>query len=365
MKAPAIQALALGLFMLSGAALASPHYSLTDLASITPAGAYTYWSGMNNAGDIVGKIDGQLSVFRNGSLVKYDPPNWNWEGSALIGNDGTIAYNLPSDSWQNRMGQAFIFRNGVEREVAPLYPDVYSGGTYIMAINDSGTAVGQGSHFLYDCSSGSPGCESREPWKQAIVYQDGKTTNLGTLGGNQASATGINNHGVVVGYSQTGNTSATEVFIYSNGGMTSLGIPGTNAVINDAGQIAAGSWLYDHGQTTAIGLAGNYNLVKDINNAGQVLGYVPYEDEIWLYYDGKTIDLTAQLAADGWSDVKAIDLNDAGQILLSGYKDRKFSHFLLTPDEPPVLLPVPEPGTYAMLMGGLGVLAFWRRRRTA
>lgn len=360
--------LGLGIYMLSGTSQAEFKYSTTDLAFLTP-NAWDNWFSINNSGAMVGKVDLKLAVYSNGELKLYQPPSFNHHTTAILSNDGKIVYSQPSD-W-GVMGRAFIFRNNVAQEIQPFYQHVYNGYTWARAINDAGVIVGQTSSALgYNCSLGDIGCEGREPWALAFIWQNGRMTNLGSLGGNEAKATDINNLGVVVGYAQVSKDGDDwELFRHADGKMTSLGKPGgnfQNAVINDAGQIASGNWLYDRESKTRIGLETEFNYVVDINNAGQILGKSEVTSgDVWLYSNGKTINISAELAADGWDYVNAIDLNDMGQILLSGSKGLRFSHILLTPDQPPILLPVPEPGSYAMMIGGLGVLALWRRRRTA
>lgn len=68
-------------------------------------------------------------------------------------------------------------------------------------------------------------------------------TDLGTLGGTQTYASGINNSGQVVGTSELPDSSS-HAFLYSDGRMTDLGTLGgfgSFAVdINDRGQVAGG-----------------------------------------------------------------------------------------------------------------------------
>src|SRR3954471_10776733 len=73
-----------------------------------------------------------------------------------------------------------------------------------------------------------------------VVYS---VTNLGTLGGSNSFAFGLNNSGQVTGGSAT-STGAQHAFLYSNGQMTDLGTLGGATVgygINDAGQVAGSS----------------------------------------------------------------------------------------------------------------------------
>ena len=371
------KAVAVGMCLLSAGAHAESKFSLTDLA---PLARQADWYGINNAGAIVGMVDRQLSVYSNGALASFELPYAGGNGIAIkINNSGAITYSdYVFGGTESR--RAYLFQNGVAQSVESLYPNVYNGGSYAMAINDSGVVAGVGSHYKGDCTDSY--CENWRPWNRAIVYKDGKTIDLGTLGGDTAIATGINNQGVVVGTSDAGSFPPSSVFIYANGTMQALGRDSTEPVtINDASQIIGTSyqrdpttlavkyeaWLYDHGNFASLGLAGESNIALDLNNAGQVIGKNKSDSRYWLYWDGKTIDLNTLLSDEDWRITGVIDLNDQGQILATAARpDGGLSYVLLTPDQPPVLLPaVPEPGTYAMLIGGLGVLAAWRPRRQA
>lgn len=140
-------------------------------------------------------------------------------------------------------------------------------------------------------------------------------TDLGTLGGPQTSAFGINNKGEVTGYSVT-SAGQEHAFIYSNGEMTDLGTFGplsplshytgsTGYGINNGGQVAGYSvtptsfvehaFLYSNGQMMDLGtLGGAYSQGIAINDRGQVTGWSDTSTggrDAFLYTHGQLIDL--------------------------------------------------------------------------
>lgn len=123
-----------------------------------------------------------------------------------------------------------------------------------------------------------------------FLYSDGKMTSLGTLGGNSGIGNGINSSGEIAGYSQN-SSGAYRAFLASSGKLSDLGdLGGGSAVayaINDAGQVvgsamtADGSnhpFLYSNGTMIDLGTLGSpagtdyWNSAQGINNSGVVTG---------------------------------------------------------------------------------------------
>src|SRR5215813_12942900 len=103
-------------------------------------------------------------------------------------------------------------------------------GNYSVAncINGAGQIAG---------ASSAPSTQMSDP---AFLYSNGQMINLGTLGGEDGQARGINTSGQIVGYSTLADGSY-RGFLYSDGQMVALGTLGADYsvayALNDAGDI--------------------------------------------------------------------------------------------------------------------------------
>jgi len=164
---------------------------------------------------------------------------------------------------------------------------------------------------------------------------------LGTLGGNSASAYGINNLGQVVGSSETGQVghpdsacprcSVSHAFLWDAGRMTDLdaGNSRNSAAysINDEDQIVgaylgadrdAASFLYASGTATVLSQA-PHGRASGINNAGQIVGDqgagASSASQAFLWSAGTVIDLGTL----GGAGSEAHAINDSGQVAGSAH----------------------------------------------
>jgi probable HAF family extracellular repeat protein len=226
-------------------------------------------------------------------------------------------------------------------------------------INNSGQIVGSS---LY-------GTETH-----ASVWEGGTITDLGTLGGRDSYATGINELGQIAGYSsvEIETTTGLHAWIWDEGVMTDIGTLGGKdswaSAINNAGQIVGTSdtagdaamhlFLYSGGAMNDLGtLGGTRADACDINEFGHIVGASRLsgttDEHAFLYRDGTMLDLNDLVpAGSGWVLECAMGITDTG--LIVGYGDAPNGNrhaFLL----------VPEPATLCLLaLGGLG--AMWRKR---
>ncbi len=165
--------------------------------------------------------------------------------------------------------------NGKIITLAPLPGDTFSNA---FAMNQSGAAVGWSGPCLVTA--------------HAVLWQNGSTINLGSLGGSYNNAADyINNRGQIVGYSDLSGDMATHAFLWQSGTMTDLGtLPGDNLsvayAINDRGQVVGEScnasscrgFIWQNGTMTDLNLlvppSSNLYVIYggDINNSGRIVG---------------------------------------------------------------------------------------------
>jgi probable HAF family extracellular repeat protein len=167
-----------------------------------------------------------------------------------------------------------------------------------VAINDLGHIAGIRGGFLSSSA-------------QAVIWRDGVSTNLGTLGGPTSQAVAINEHDVVVGSSTT-STGEVHGFLW-DGTMHDLGPDFVPTAINDAGQMVgspyghANTLFRDGDQTVDMGGCNSSGL----NNLGQAVGQwlrPPDDEPNVCMWDGEVHDLDLD-------DARGTDINDRGEVV--------------------------------------------------
>jgi len=180
----------------------------------------------------------------------------------------------------------------------------------------------------------------------ATLWQHGRLTDLGTLGGVNSAAEnkGINNQGQVVGVAETatvdptGTTGSLEfhAFLWRHGQMLDLGTLGNApdslaSGINERGQVIGVSvsngsafngdnghgFIWQDGNMSAIPtLGGRYNVPIAVNNRGDVVGESSLPGNTtghaFLWHNGRLTDL-GTLPGDVFSE--AFDVTDQGAIV--------------------------------------------------
>lgn len=340
---------------------ADPFYTITFLPDwLSP-------SAINNAGQMTGvmRIPGGSHAFlyTDGDVRDLGTLGGTRSFGYAISDNGVVTGDATPVS--DPTSRAFIYANGAMRDLGTLPGGSSSIG---LSINNSGQVTGSAT-----TSTGET---------HAILSDSRGMRDLGTLGGTYSYGIGINNAGHVVGASTLGGTGLEpHAFLYRDGAMTDLGnLGGVRSFaqgINDRGQIfgavvdaseVARPYLYTDGELTMLGdLGGQYSDARDINNLGQVVGQATLSNDIdsrrgFLYTEGKILDINALVdSALGWTVATAIGIDDSQQILGYACQTRDLCRPVrLDPITPP---PIPEPGSFEMLLAGLAVGGLWRSLR--
>lgn len=122
-------------------------------------------------------------------------------------------------------------------------------------------------------------------------------------------------------------------------------------------------------------LGGESSIAFGINDSGEAVGVADIangDDHAFIYSHGGMTDLSllAPVVAAGWTSLVVSSINNNGQMVGHGFHNSSDEGFLLsyTPDtvfdpNPIYIPPVPELETYLMLLGGLGLIGYFARRR--
>jgi probable HAF family extracellular repeat protein len=220
------------------------------------------------------------------------------------------AYRRSDSPWQR---EVFQWRNGRITDLGPLPKH-----TFPASLNAGGAIVGSSEDPPY-CGYGP--CQSGPD--HAYLWQPGKTTMLGTLGGSSSWALSVNGRGQIVGGGETASGKR-RAFLWENGTLSDLATPvGAESsawAINDRGQILGHvvqghtdeTVLWDHGTTTPV-VSSRYCEALTLNNRAQVIGWCEKRGQIssraFLWQNGKTIDLGAI-----FQDY-AMAINDRGDVI--------------------------------------------------
>ncbi len=363
--------------------LASVHaqtYTFSDLGS--SGGVASSAANINNLGQVVSLVldgNGQnhAVAWVGGQTFELGAASTNWgypdhfsnpwgmSGSAIGINDvGQIA-------WTNgNTGHATVWANGVTTDLGTL------GGAQSDArgINQAGQVVGRAQ-------------DANGNWR-AVTWNGAQASELTTPNASSSSmVNAVNNAGQIVGYEErVSQPYSAHPVIWDQGVASNLDESLGSSYepqaygLNDVGQIvgsvkapSTGDYyravLWDHGVSSMLDLPSGFYAAqaKDINNAGQVVGFMLANDDkvgfraaTWI--NGQVIDLNSLLPASvvdaGWVLLGANAINEVGQIVgqARNTKTGVIDAFVLTP--------VPEAGTWAMMLLGLGAMAIHARWRS-
>lgn len=326
------------------------HFSMTYLGRFVP-------SGMNNLGQVVGRGNNPSNieaVLHDGSGMKFLGSPAGFSMAYGINDAGQIV-------GQYGLNQAFSYSGGTFTDIGPTRSTA-------TAINNAGQIIGTDQIGGWDSNG--------------FVYSNGALTRLTPPGAKGSVALAINNNGQIAGFVHDKLTPGAVIF--ENGAATDLSgsMPPaehseSRAVdINDNGQalitrrtyfdVSERSYFYDKGVATDLGqLSDSRVFAQALNNAGVVVGTTGAR-EGFMWQDGVMYDLNKLVSGlDGWKIEDALAINENNQIaayacrgFFPGSSGGECGTLLLS-----TVAAVPEPSTYAMIVGGLGLVGFAARRR--
>jgi len=207
--------------------------SILDLGTL--GGSFSVGMGVNDAGQVTG--DSLMAGDRRSRAFLYSGGTMHDLGT--LGGTDSVGSAINNNGQVT--GSAAVTGNGAMRAF------LYDGGT----MTDLGTLAGRTSsqgwaiNSLGDVAGVAWGGDT----KRAFLYSAGAMRDLGTLGGSDSEATGVNDQGVVTGWSYVDNTTTRAAFVYADGQMHNL---------QDLVDRSGAGWTF----TSAMG----------INNAGQITG---------------------------------------------------------------------------------------------
>ena len=275
--------------------------------------------GLNNSGAMAGSVRNAV-----GKVVAFLSKNDNtWLSDEEVSPNGLpeirFSINDPGDIAGHKIGPGgimpMLWKNGQAYELQPL-PGQQFGEVY--DINNAGQMVGESLNGSFVTPT---------TMRATLFSLNSDAIDLGTLGGAKASASGINEDGDIVGFSDLASGQS-HAFLYKDDVMYDLGTLGgtiSNAnAINNNGEIAGRStlangairgFLYKDGVMHDLGtLGGAATVAFDINDKGEVVGFSRISNgqaRAFLYKDGVMHDLGAL----GGTDSRAISINNKGEII--------------------------------------------------
>jgi probable HAF family extracellular repeat protein len=304
--------------------------------------------GLNDSGQFVGSFGERNWVI------------WGMPHGFIHGPNGAGTTPLDPIGSYGRWGPDNLRIGAIEgdRYVDPAYhyldlkpaanSDFNDRATLPLAINNAGVVVGGLASDEY----------GRDP-SVAFVY-DSRTATFSTLavpGALSSVATGINASGQIVG--NFSDATGQHGFLYRDGQYTVIDMPGEAGStrlggISDDGSIVGSSYdyanpnsfVYRQGVFTSFTADGAYTVASDINDAGQIVGWVGVSGQRrgFLYQDGVSVVLDL---STGTESTYAYTINNQG--VIGGAVDG--AGFLATVSS------VPEPASAALAFAGLAGLA--------
>ncbi|HEX8071923.1 MAG TPA: hypothetical protein VF546_18390 [Pyrinomonadaceae bacterium] len=284
-----LAALACLLLACAHARAQTPRYAVYDLGAFTP-------SAINESGQVVGTQGNAAVLYSGGTVKNISPPGAVIAVATAINNSGRIAgdaftCDIVDGNCVNGKTRAFVYDGGAFELLGTL------GGrdSRALGINDAGLVVGYA-----DTAGPAPNTSGQQ---HAFSYRAGAFDDItARMGAASGLAAAVNAAGDVVGFSGQ----PTGLFIYRNGNTTLLSISGFARAVNDAGLLVGGlsgnddgsgrALTYRDGSVRTLGTLGSqytYSTAFGVNNAGQVVGQSSFswftrQNERAVIFEGDT-----------------------------------------------------------------------------
>jgi probable HAF family extracellular repeat protein len=277
--------------------------SWTNLGTL--GGVDSYAAGINNLERVVGYSSFDASGLHNAFLwapggTDGVPGNVQMKDLGTLGGNSSEAYAINQGGQITGYAQtgqndhAFIYSGGGLTDIGARLGGSLP-NSYGLGINDSGHVAGTAYNGSYSVA-------------HAFFYNGTTAVDIGSLSGQGASGSAINNNDQIAGYSTT-SAGVAHAFRFASGVLTDLGTLG-------------GHWSYGNG----------------INNNNVIVGgsYIDAADLIYHAFVSAGNSLTdlntnVNSSGAGWVLVEARAVNDAGQIVGVGTLGGVNHGFLLSP----------------------------------
>ncbi len=308
-------------------------YTVIDLGSL---GGSAFAHAINKKGQVVGYSftgsGNRAFLWENGVMTDLgllSEGEFHDSYATAINDSGQITgYSHAADG----SFQAFLYSDG---KMSPLYE--------IDALSSNGSGINKKGEITGTAS----GVATEPPYTSAFLWKEGSVEYVGTLGGTFSIGYGINDSGMVVGYSHMPPIGGIHhAFLWDSGTITDLGtLGGSNSrarAVNDRGQVVGYSaiagdlfshaFLWDNGAMQDLGTLYGSSHAYGINNKTQVVGSSEtafgYKTAC-VWQEGYIIDLNTVIPAGSGPHLsEARGINDRGQIV--AHADAGGA-FLLTP----------------------------------
>lgn len=322
-----------------------PGVNWSHATSVNARGWATGGSSTVEVDPLTGGPQERAVLWKNGEIIDLGTLGTGIESAALwVTNGGEVVGFSTVDTTIDPFSfvglgpypsptHAFIWRNGAMQDLGTLGgPDSFAAA----GCNNERIGLVAGSSF----TDSNPNPGTGFPTLHPFLWNNGRMTDLGTLGGTIGIAQCANNRGQVIGVATLPGDSTGHPFLWDRGVLTDLGTLGGDfgqAIwINNAGDVVGQAdlpasanhhaFLWRHGRMTDLGSLGSTSFALSINSRGQIVGRSRIGDQdnplqhAFLWENaGPMVDLNNLTPSNSSLElVEAYNINDRGEIVGRG-----------------------------------------------